>query len=860
MKSFKSFAVMADWENPYITLQNDYEVRQLKVFSTMLKNGLISRKNKPVYWGCETHTALAEGELEYNDNHISTAAYISFPITNINDDSKQLLSKSISSTGLYNDILNNLKALIWTSTPWTIASNKAISINSNLNYKILHSKKFGYLIIADTLIENVLKLTENHKDDKCEILSDIIIPGSLLVGSRYKNPLFSSTELGKTEETFPILNASYVTSTTGTGLVHNAPGHGDEDYFICKQNGIEPYSPVDDYGQYTDKIPKGLEDLIGLKVLGEGTKTIIDKMYSKDMLFKLNKKFKHSYPYDWRSKKPIIIRSTPQWFADVESLKKTATNAINKVKFYPEKGQSRLLSFVNNRSVWCISRQRAWGVPIPALYEKTTGDPLLTEESVDHIINQIEKYGTDAWFEEEVDISRWLPNGYEGKGIDYRKGTETMDVWFDSGTSWTLLKEKYGYKPDSNYIADVYLEGSDQHRGWFQSSLLTKIATEDSTANDLDSIDAPYKTVITHGFTLDEKGQKMSKSLGNVIAPDSIIFGEKGKFGALGVDGLRLWVASSDYTNDVTVGPTVLKHVGERLRKIRVTLKFILGNISDLSKESLIPYDKMLPLDKYVLSGLYSLIKTCENNYETYNYNRVVQEINHHVTTSLSSSYFDIIKDRLYADDPSSLSRLSAQSCLIYIFQVYISLLSPLIPLITQEAWNFAPNWLRDNKESPFMIGWKELPKIFKNRDLEKEFELIWNIKDEIKLLLERARKEDKNLKNSLESSVYLDIKDSSLSNNSLSTNSILTKYSEYLADYFLCSQVYINDKEALLNGQGLWKYEKEIVNKDNGDTITISIVPSGMCKCPRCWKFTSKSEEDLCNRCDDVVNHHHHN
>lgn len=816
-KSFRRYAVMGDWENYYATIQTDYEVRQLQVFKEMLHKGFISRKNKPVYWGTETRTALAEAELEYNESHRSHAATVKFPVGEIGESLRAILAEKCP------EVLDGtLSALIWTTTPWTLVTNRAVAVNVEMDYTILKSPEHGYLLVATSLADKV-------KSEDMEIVN-VNFTGAHLLDSTYSNAAEPGTQR-------PILSATYVTSTVGTGLVHTAPGHGFEDYLLCKDHGIGAYSPVDSEGRYTSDLPQGWESLKGLAVLGQGQKRIMEILKEKGVIINDNPRFRHKYPYDWRSKKPIIIRSTPQWFADIDDIKQHSLEALKDVNFYPPQGRTRLESFTSSRSEWCISRQRVWGVPIPAIYNKVTQEPMTDVVTMDHILGQISKLGTDAWFDEEEDVQRWLPQTeeFKGKGTSYYKGKDTMDVWFDSGTSWTMLEKREGEK----YLADYYFEGSDQHRGWFQSSLLTKIAVSDKG-----DYSAPFKNVITHGFTLDEKGKKMSKSLGNTISPDAVIEGAKGKWPPLGVDGLRLWVASSDYTKDISVGPKVLKNVAENLKKLRVTLRFLLGSLSD-AHESKFEFDpkRMHPVDLIALHQLYKLNTSVQESYESLAFNRVVQTINHHTNTHLSAFYFDIIKDRLYADPIDSESRRAVQFVLSEILRVYLSILSPITPLLTQEAWDFT-----DYKaDSPFKVGWTKLPSEYENKQIESDLPILESLISVVKQAMEKGRAEKK-ITGSLSCDVILTV--SSPSNNVV-VSELVERYQSHLTELFICSQVSVNPEPATIV-DAEWEFSSSI---EIGDaTVTAKAVPTQHSKCPRCWTYSSEKEDALCHRCESAI------
>lgn len=477
MKGFREWGVMADWDKAWTTMDKSFEVKQLGVFQEMVKRGLISRRYKPVYWSPSSRTALAEAELEYKDDHMSTAAYVKFPLTSVPEDLKRKLPE--------NGILH---AVIWTTTPWTLPANRAIGVHRDMEYSVV--KKGSDLLLMSR--QQTLLLVNATAD----IVVESILGGELK-GSQYVNVL-----RGKESVPQPIIHADFVSAESGSGLVHLAPGHGMEDYDVCSPLGIKPDAPVNNLGCFTSAaLPDDPQVLEGKSVLDEGSSEVLKILGDKVLAVY---EHKHKYPYDWRTKLPVIVRATEQWFADVGSVKDQALSSLDEVRFIPESGRARLESFVEGRSEWCISRQRAWGVPIPAIYNED-GVAVLTDESVAHLISVVDERGIDAWWTDRADDPAWIVPGLEGK---YRRGKDTMDVWFDSGTSWT----------QSHQRADVYLEGTDQHRGWFQSSLLTYVSASGTDG-------APFKTCITHGFTLDQSGKKMSKSIGNTIAPSQIIDG-----------------------------------------------------------------------------------------------------------------------------------------------------------------------------------------------------------------------------------------------------------------------------------------------------------------------------------------------
>jgi isoleucyl-tRNA synthetase len=481
MKGFREWGVMADWDKAWTTMDKGFEIKQLGVFQEMVKKGLIFRRYKPVYWSPSSRTALAEAELEYKDDHVSTAAYVKFPVTGVPEGLKGKLPDG------------QLYAVIWTTTPWTLPANRAIAVHHDLEYSVVESGS-DLLLIASTRLSQLTGML--FGETEVELVLDSL-RGSDLVGAQYVNVL-----RGKESVPQPVVHADYVSAESGSGLVHMAPGHGMEDYDVCTPLGIKADAPVNDLGCFTSSaLPDDPQALEGKSVLDGGSSEVLKILGDKVLAVH---KYKHKYPYDWRTKLPVILRATEQWFADVGSVKDHALSSLEEVKFIPEGGRARLESFVKGRSEWCISRQRAWGVPIPALYNED-GVAVLTDESVAHIISIINERGIDAWWTDSQDDPAWVVPGLEGQ---YRRGTDTMDVWFDSGTSWT----------QSDQRADVYLEGTDQHRGWFQSSLLTCVSASGREG-------APFKTCITHGFTLDQDGKKMSKSIGNIIAPRQIVDG-----------------------------------------------------------------------------------------------------------------------------------------------------------------------------------------------------------------------------------------------------------------------------------------------------------------------------------------------
>ncbi|EMG48637.1 ISM1 Isoleucine--tRNA ligase [Candida maltosa Xu316] len=816
-QQFKEYAIMTNFDDPYITMNHKYEINQLKIFVKLMENGLLTQQLKPVWWGCDTQTALAEAELEYNDKHKSVAIHVKFPVVS------QDLYTFIESQG-HSIEQDRLKLLIWTSTPWTIPLNKAICVNENMTYTLIQNES-ETLVVAASLVDQVLKINDQYK------VLDIEIPGSALVNNHYINPA-SQDSIKR-----PVVHGDHVVETAGTGLVHNAPSHGREDYLVAKKHDLHMESAVDSKGKYiVDSLAPGFQQLGEVKVTEAKTNVICANILKEhDMLFHLDKKFTHSYPYDWRSKTPVIQRATPQWFVNVEKIKPYAIEALEKVKFYPEVGSNRLMSFVANRSEWCISRQRVWGVPLPIVYNKKTDSPVMDMAVINHIVEKLDEFGTDEWFVVESDISRWLPSHMDAS--EFYKGKDTMDVWFDSGTSWSTLKEELTDCANTDEpLADIYLEGSDQHRGWFQSSLLNKIIYSGTNGDSFKSV-APFKKVITHGFIIDGKGQKMSKSVGNVFSPKEAIEGcKKPLTPYLGTDGLRLWVASSNYKQDVSFNPEVLTRVSEVGKKYRITFKYLLGNLHDFKKP--VEYDQLSDLDKYILHTLHDLHQTCAEFYGEYNFSRVVSSINTHVNSILSAIYFDVSKDCLYTDSVDSIRRRSIQTVLNEIMKTYLKILAPIQPLLTQEVWAEYFKLVDAKQDSVFKVdqSFFVLPAESYNGALSQVFDNFFTLRDEIFRVLERL-KEQKVFKNKLELEILLS------ADQDTSIYKFLHQNESYLDDLFLVSSA------KLVDGDFDTKIEV------NGETVSIKVQHSQNCKCPRCWKYTSPVEDSLCKKCEDVVN-----
>jgi isoleucyl-tRNA synthetase len=818
MSNFKDWGIMADWEGKYVTMDKDYEMRQLEVFRDMLKKGLIYRKNRPVYWSPSSGSALAEAELEYDPAYKSQSAFVKFP-----------LQQEIGGQ-------KDVSAVIWTTTPWTIPANKAIAVGEEIEYCIVQSAKHGKLLIASEAIADLQKKLE----EEFTVIAGPM-PGTELVGSNYTHPLLSEAAPQ------PILSADFVTAESGTGLVHLAPGHGMDDYLVCLKHEIPPFSPVDNNGCYTaDTLPS----LVGKEVLYGGQKAVVALMEESNCLI-FQHKFEHKYPLDWRTKSPVIVRATAQWFANAGGIKEAAHTALENVTFLPKTGATRLNSFVQNRSEWCISRQRAWGVPIPALYDAESGEPLLTEESVNHIITVLNEKGTDSWFDPSVPNEVFVSPEFANDGKQYIRGKETMDVWFDSGTSWATLASRLG-QPD--VTADIYLEGSDQHRGWFQSSLITSLATREQ---------APFKQVITHGFILDGKGKKMSKSLGNVVSPSDLTLKaptdinlpkpQKPLAKMQRIDILRLWVAFCDFTRDISVGPKVVSQVHEILRKARVTTRFCLGVLEDWDG-IYTPYSELGKLDKIALAHLAQVNNKVRESYAQYNFNKAVSALAQYTTNDLSAFYLDVIKDRLYTLSPEDPSRRSAQTTIAYVLRNYLSLLSPLIPLLVQEVWSHAPKSLLRStpQEERQMLeyfsaaeGWEMN---WAGEKLITDFENLKTLHDAVKQGIERAKTAG-NAKVNLEAGVEIVVPKGGYA------EKFVKSYLEELEQLAI-----VSDVSVMVEGEGCLAAQEEVAWCEKveaeiaGTKVQVNVRKAGGEKCKRCWKYKAPTVGTVCGRCMQVL------
>lgn len=865
--SFREWGIMADWENAWKTMDKDFEIRELRVFEQLVQQGLLSRRFKPVYWSPSSRTALAEAELEYNENHISTAAFVKYRM--------HMLPQGLS-TKLGLDA-ESIYAVIWTTTPWTLPANKAIGINSDLDYSIVESENHGFLLLAHSRIEEVQRLCKSTFTPRFNLR------GCELVGATYDDMTFNDITSPR-----PLLQADFVTAESGSGLVHLAPGHGMDDYELCTKHGIPAFAPLDDEGRFTAlAAPSAPDVLLGKEVLTSGNDALLELLAEKNRLLGRHK-YQHKYPYDWRSKQPVVVRATEQWFVNVGELQKAALQSLDAVTFIPEGGEERLRSFIRNRKEWCISRQRAWGVPIPALYHKITGETLMSKESVSHIITIIEQRGIDSWWTDNELDPVWTPPRLRdaNEKTSYIRGKDTIDVWFDSGTSWAQSKNQSHQQ--GNHVADVYLEGTDQHRGWFQSSLLTYISLQKGD-NSESAPTAPFKMLVTHGFTLDQHGRKMSKSLGNVISPDEIMEGtllpplkrkHKGQranvtaglrpiHDSMGPDALRLWVASCDFTKDVIISQAVLKAINGSLLKYRVTFKLLLGILEDCFPAKHIPFLNLQINHQIALIQLRSLNTNVQKHYQRFEYNKAISEINKYIV-DLSAFYIESIKDAAYAggeEESRISSRKTTQYTLLHIFTALQQMLAPVTPLLIEETWHYTPTTIQEWHGYPFHRQWIEEPEVggerndrWHNEQLQKDLPILMQANAAIKTAQEMARNERK-MGSSLQSFVLIEVKQPSVSQDMEERESTAFRvFDRYLADLetvFVVSRVDISfGSVPSCVADAEWSYVTEF--DVSGEKVCAHIYAPQQAKCVRCWRYAvpveSNDQTALCDRCEDVI------
>ena len=770
IKEFKRLGVVGDFENYYSTMSYGAEAQIVRELGKFLLDGSLYQGFKPVLWSTVERTALADAEVEYMD-HTSNTIFAAFKVK----ETKK-------------DFLKDACIIIWTTTPWTIPANKALAFNKSIEYSLIEINDLDHfkekkIVIATNLVNSIVKSCgiENYKILKT-------FKGSEFSGTICSHPFLEM----KFEHDIPMLEAGFVNLDQGTGIVHCAPSHGPDDFNLCLKNNIPSSYTVDNAGLYTKEIPYFVNTHIF-----KADPLVIEKLKEQNKLLK-NDKLHHSYPHSWRSKAPLIYRATPQWFISMEknSLRDKAIKAISETNFFPQKGKDRLLSMVEGRPDWCVSRQRVWGVPLPIFINKKTKEPLRDQKIIDRIANIYEKEGSDCWFTD--DTNKFLGKDHDPN--DYEKLNDIVEVWFDSGSTHSFVLEK---RKDLKWPADMYLEGSDQHRGWFHSSLLESCGTRGR---------APFNNILSHGFVVDGKGLKMSKSTGNVISPEDILKN-------YGADILRAWVASSDYAEDLRIDNTILAQHAESYRKIRNTFRFILGNIQDnFEKQSLETIDikKFNELEQYILHKLFIINKSVQENLKNYNFHKLYKELLNFCTLDLSSFYFDIRKDVLYCDSLHSKKRKDCIIVLNIILESLLKCFAPIFVFTTDEIYSL----VSQDKKSIHEHTFTQIPNNWKNENLDNKWRKLFKIKQEANIAIEEKRT-GKEIGSSLEAEIKITID---------KENFKLLEGLD-LAEYFITS-----------------KAEKIISEKEN--ELTIAVAKTIGNKCPRCWKIL----DSKCQRWDKAI------
>ena len=792
-EGFVRLGVLGDWENPYLTLKPEYEAKQLEVFGELYENGYIFKGLKPIYWSPVTKTALAEAEIEYKN--------VSSPSIYVKMKANQDLLDRIGMT-------EETWVVIWTTTPWTLPANVAISLNPDFEYGVYKTEK-GNLILGKDLAEQAFSAMEI---ENYELIKEFV--GRDIERTTYQHPFLDRTGL--------VILGTHVTADAGTGCVHTAPGHGQDDYVVGTRYGLPVISPINHKGVLTEDAGQ----FAGL-FYAKANKEICAYLEGTGDLLKL-KMIEHSYPHDWRSKTPVIFRATEQWFVNVEGsdIRERALKALDDVTFIPAWGRNRIGSMLETRPDWCISRQRVWGVPIPVFYNVATGKEIFNRDILNRIIEIVKKEGTIAWvkYSAEELIGEELLEKYNLKDVELRKETNIMDVWFDSGVSHRAVLETRGdllHRP-----ADLYLEGSDQHRGWFQTSLLTSIGS---------THDAPFKNILTHGFVNDGEGKKMSKSVGNTVVPADVIK-------VYGADILRLWCASVDYREDVKISDNILKQMAEAYRRVRNTARYILGNSNDFNPNTdRVPYEQLMEIDKWALHKLEVLKRKVTENYDKYEFYNLFQDIHYFAGVDMSAFYLDIIKDRLYTEGTNSIERRSAQTVMTEILVTLTKMIAPILSFTAEEIWETLPEVLKD-KESVLLTDWYKENDEYLNPEIENKWVEIIKVRREANKSLEKARQgKDRIIGNSLDAKVMLHSTDAEI-------QKFLVENREKLELALIVSEVEIVEN-----------IDETFTKGEEATDLYIKVLHAEGEKCERCWKYSKELGKDpehptLCPRCASVL------
>ncbi len=788
-QEFRRLGGLGDWENPYITFKPEYEAAQLGVFAEMVDRGLVYKGHKPVYWCIDCQTALATAEIEYEDEK-SPSIFVAYPLLE-------------GVAGLEEKDYEDLFVVIWTTTPWTLPASMAVALHPAYEYVIAQVEDGRKFMVAKELLESFC--TETGLS-----VSSILktFPGRQAEHAKAQHPFIP-------ERILPLVLADYVILDQGTGCVHTAPGHGVEDFETGIRYGLEVYNPVDDKGVFKPGTP-----LVANLSIHEGSKVVLETLQENGTLLR-SRSISHSYPHCWRCKKPVIFRSTEQWFVSVEAFREKALEEIDNVQWIPGWGKERISNMVRERSDWCISRQRIWGIPIPALYCQDCGSLVLTADRVRAVQEQVRIHGSNFWWtaspEELLGDLAFCP---KCNGKHLVKDRDIMDVWFDSGISHVGVLET---RKDLRWPADLYLEGSDQHRGWFQTSLLTSVAVKDK---------APYKAVLTHGFIVDGEGRKMSKSLGNVIAPQEII-------DAYGADILRLWVASTDYRNDVRISKTIIANLVEMYRRIRNTARFLLGNLGDFNPaKHRVPLEELTELDRWISMRFQQVLEKATRGFEDYEFHVPTFVLHQFCVNEVSSILLDTAKDRLYVDGAEDKSRRSAQTVIWELLLGLTKVLAPILSFTAEEIWQEMRTLDPELEESVFLALWPEVNTERVHPEFLKTWESLLEVRQGVSRALEKARGGG-SLGHSLEAAVYVQP--------SSEHEELLKRYgAEFWEEFCIISRW----STSPLEGEGV------LIHQDEESGLSISVASAHGTKCPRCWKYTEdpQGEEALCPRCARVM------
>ena len=790
---FIRLGLMADWEKPYLTMNREFEGREIKVFGEMYKRGYIYKGLKPVYWCPNDETALAEAEIEYKTDKC-TSIYVKF---RIKDDQGKL-------AGVCD--LSNTYFVIWTTTTWTLPGNQAISLNPTESYAVVKADNGEYYVVAEALV--AATMAEGNVESY-EIVATY--EGKFFEYMTAQHPFLDRDSL--------LTVADYVTMDSGTGCVHTAGGFGADDNVTCRRYGLPPLVPVDDRGYQTEEAGK----FAGLRY-DESNDAILADMQESGALF-ASKEFEHEYPHCWRCKHPIIFRATPQWFCSVDTFKDDAVAACEKVQWLPEWGGERIKQMVRERADWCISRQRHWGLPIPVFYCDDCKKPICNDETIDRVSKLFSENGSNIWYEKTA--AELLPEGFvcpHCGGKHFTQETDTLDGWFDSGSTHFSVVED---STDAHWPADLYLEGADQYRGWFQSSLLTAVGARGEAQ-------APFKTVLTHGWVVDGEGRAMHKSLGNGVDPLDMIK----KYGA---DLVRLWVASADYRVDVRASDAIFKQLSDNYRKIRNTVRILIANLSDFNPNTdALPFGELYEIDRWIIAAMNKLTGEIRASYDAYEFHPIAHSLNNFCTTELSKLYIDITKDRVYTEKADSTARRSAQTAMYFVLSGLVRLLAPILAFTAEEMWQAIPHLDSDNKTSVYLNDMPAFDEALTFPEVTEKWNRLFEMRDDVMKALELARAE-KLVGKSLEAKITLYTKDAEML-------ALLRGFGKELNTVFIVSGVTLSESDA-----------PEAAHTEGTSGVGVLVEPADGCKCDRCWSFSTEGEHDadggfLCARCKSIL------